>query len=839
MFLFIFIFQLYLFNISLSFAGFSDLRLFKSIDEKRISIVEKFVRERLLGLLEARCHKQNIPLSPEDKSYFFGEYVSNLEAFEFSDDEKKLILSLVKYAKQMFESTDISSAIAQMSINDPKDRFQCPNWYFEDHQNLIATAKTDLYDSPINEIFEKEAPDQTHTHRILQKLLATTNQNSTRPKAGYRFDPEVKRWAACLRILSGPIAYNILQKNLELALPSLSRINYFVQNTHETTIEGVLRSEELLIYLKERNLDLVVSLSEDATFVVDRVQFNSKKNQLIGFVLPINQNGMPVPFVYSAKDTDDIVRHFAVKTPVAKFVITVMAQPIGNAPPFPLLVFGTDSKFVAEDVSARWNFITNKLNELGITVLTISSDSDPKYNSAMRKNSRLGRKSDVFFGAEWFKCGRSVNFPFYVQDTVHLGTKLRNLLFKTFRDPSMLKFGDSYILMAHLQYIVNNIPKDQHEITQSVLDPTDRQNFKSVQRICDSRVLTLLKKYIKGSAGTIKYLEITKNFLDAYIDISLAPLERVSKCWYSIFLVRIWRLYVLDQPLLTLKHNFLTSYTYSCMEQNAHSMVLILMHLRERNLPNLFTPWLYSSQPCKSFFRKIRALSPCNSTVTNFTVKEMIDRIHKIQLKSEISCDPATTFIFHTLKSNQYTPSIFFDLPTEEEILNKIKQCRIQAINDAIELKLISKDQMNINLDCNLSRYLSKRKSINVNYETFLQTDEENEIEAHNEILQQLKNVYLKNFADQFADDEPVNEASPYAEVFGGKRRIVLKKQSIVWLLRKTEKKLSSDRLQRVKTDRSVPLKKKKLKNCVKKVKIYSKKRIRSKRINKTMREKI
>lgn len=798
-----------------SFAGFSELRLFKSIDEKRISVVEKFVRERLLGLLEAKCHKQKVVFSPKDKSHIFGENVSNPKEFEFSKDEKQLVLSLANRAKEMFESSDISAAFDQMTLNDAADSFQSSDWYFQDHENFTAIA-TDCCEESSPEVFEQ---NQTHTHRILEMLLATANQNASRPKAGYRFNDEVKKWAAYLRILSGPIAYKTLQSNLDLALPSLSRINYFVQNTHKTVIEGVLRSEELLIYLKERNLDLTVSLSEDATFVVDRVQFDSKRNQLVGLVLPMNQNGMPIPCVYSAKDTDDIVRHFAKKTPVAKFVITVMAQPIGNHPAFPLLLFGTDSKFVAEDVSKRWDFINDQLDELGIKVLTISSDSDPKYNSAMRKNSRLGHWSDIFSGAKWFKCGRNTDFPFYVQDTVHLGTKMRNLIFKTLRDASMLRFGDYYVRMAHLQYIVDNVPKDLHEITQSVLDPSDRQNFDSVRRICDPRVLSLLKKYVKGSDGTIKYLEIMRNFLDAYMDITLKPLERVSKCWQSLFIVRIWRQYILDHPSLTLKDNFLTSYAYSCMEQNAHSLILIILCLKGQNSPNLFMPWLYSSQPCESFYRQIRALSPCNSSVTNFTVKEMIDRVHKIQLQNEISFDPETSFIFHTSNTRQSVPPRCLELPTEQEILDTIEQCKMSAMNDAIELNLMSKDDPSMDFECNLARYFQKKRKTNdENDEMRLLTEEENEFETHDEILQQLKSVTMKNFAYKYEFDEAVGEFSPYTEIFGGKKRIVLKKQSLVWLLRRNGKKLSSDRLQRVKTNRSDLLPTKKLRSRVKKL---------------------
>lgn len=170
-----------------------------------------------------------------------------------------------------------------------------------------------------------------------------------------------------------------------------------------------------------------------------------------------------------------------------------------------------------------------------------------------------------------------------------------------------------------------------------MLDAADRQNFDSVLRICNYKVFALLEKHISGSDGTIMFLKIVKNCLDAYMDHSLSPLQRVRKLWYSIFIVRIWRLFVLDKKSLTLKNNFITSYTYSCMELNAHSMVKILLYLKETSQPNLFKPWLYS-QPCGAFYRQIRAFTPCYSTIKNCSVKEIIDRIHKI----EISCSFST-----------------------------------------------------------------------------------------------------------------------------------------------------------------------------------------------------
>lgn len=204
-----------------------------------------------------------------------------------------------------------------------------------------------------------------------------------------------------------------------------------------------------------------------------------------------------------------------------------MAQPIGNAPPFCLLVFGTNNKFMGEDVAKRWDYLTNQLKKFEINVITISSDSDPKYNRAMRKNSNLGISSGIF-NAEWFKCGDDVApIPYYVQDTPHLVGKLRNLLVKTLRYPDMLQFGNYSIQLKHLIFLLKNFPKDQHQLTQTILMPEDKQNFASVLRICDKRVRCLLQDCVEGSAGAVKFLEIIQNFHDSYMDSTLSPVYRV------------------------------------------------------------------------------------------------------------------------------------------------------------------------------------------------------------------------------------------------------------------------------------------------------------------------
>lgn len=208
----------------------------------------------------------------------------------------------------------------------------------------------------------------------------------------------------------------------------------------------------------------------------------------------------------------------------------------------------------------------------------------------MRQNSLIGLSGlNGLKNINYFKCAASFDSkakPFFVQDTVHIATKLRNFFLKTIVNSKLLPFGCKYFIqIGHLEVLLKKFTKDKHNLSEYTLNPNDRQNFESVLRICDQRVIDLLRSSVVGSSATIKFLEMIRDIIAAYMNISLSPLQRVNKLWYSTFLIRYWRNYVHQQKDLKLKENFLTQNCYSCIELNAHSIVLIILHLKEVNQP--------------------------------------------------------------------------------------------------------------------------------------------------------------------------------------------------------------------------------------------------------------
>lgn len=261
--------------------------------------------------------------------------------------------------------------------------------------------------------------------------------------------------------------------------------------------------------------------------------------------------------------------------------------------------------------------------------------------------------------------------------------------------------------------------------------------------------------------------------------------------WYPNFILRLWRDYIESQPNLTVRDNFVTPATYACIEVNAHSIVQLIIHLKNDGLDEWFLPFLYDSQECESFFRQVRSLTTVHCRVANCSVKEIIARMNRIQLLNDITNKSEFEF-----PRAQYTKDFAkycrHELPTKEQIFEKIEQCRLDAIDYARKIGLLGETDMP-NLVCKIPSLESKENT---------EVQRENQsplILQKNSLntLSQLKAIKLKNFAGNFEGIIPEN--SSYVEVYNdGDKRVVVKKSSLCWLLRDDPGKLSSDRIQRV-----------------------------------------
>lgn len=810
---------------SLSFSGFDNAFVFRDITPQDIIAIEEYVKKDLnmiFGLTTAHNDKCN----RAEKVYIFGQFSSKPFDFMFLPDEKELIYTIADYINQTIQRLGESDGLGHFAESvDVREREMILT------RSALGTIFGGSLEPSYIQMFcnaadtssqPNTATTLSRTHNFLAQLKSIADRNVKREKEGYRFEIDVKSFATYIRILGGPLLYKTIQSNLELSLPSLDTTNRFIRQMDGSMVEGCLRTDELLKYLTDRHLPLVVAISEDATRIDGRIQFDARTNQISGFALPLNKtNGMPIPFSFPARNRDEILHHFSSAT-VAKFVNVVMAKPMANYPPFCLLLFSSDGKYTAEGVAKRWRYITNELSKADIKVLTIASDSDPRYNSAMRQLSLLGHQSNLFGESKWFCSGLDESFqgPFCIQDYIHIITKLRNLLLKTRNYRKKLPFGPNFhIVLDHLEFLLKHHGKDKHGMTPSTLDPVDKQNFSSAKRMYSDKVVDMLKEEVLNSDGTVRFLEWMRNVFNAFCDPQLLPLQRVEMIWNTVFDLRILRKYISSRNDLTLKHNFLTQNSYVCVEINAHSLVHLLLYLKENNLEEWFLPFFYDSQPCESFFRQIRSLSSVYSTVTNCSSKEIIERINRIQLLNEITHN--TEFSFPHIKNSSESPNRIINLPTKEEIFQKISECQQSAIEYALEIGLLDSENSDFNLECELPSISLNTASLNVIDSTDVSKNKVLTVMARLRAL--AKAATLRNHAKKFIGKK-VPETSSFVEIYNdSKRRMIVKKSSLCWLLRTDHGKLSSDRIYRVRGAKE--------KNCQKSPEIKnSSKRISSKR---------
>lgn len=183
----------------------------------------------------------------------------------------------------------------------------------------------------------------------------------------------------------------------------------------------------------------------------------------------------------------------------------------------------------------------------------------------------------------WFHC--SQKDCFHIQDIIHIATKVRNRIL----NPSIeLPIGKHLISASHLQYLLKNVSKDKHLLTASDINPKDRQNFGSLEKMMQPNVRRLLMENVPDSDGTVLFLTLCDMIVSAHRDPDLKPLERVYKMWYCIFVLRGWRLFIQKSEKYTLQKNFITSNAYTCIELNAHSIVECIVFLRKLKKPGSF-----------------------------------------------------------------------------------------------------------------------------------------------------------------------------------------------------------------------------------------------------------
>lgn len=515
-------------------------------------------------------------------------------------------------------------------------------------------------------------------------------------------------------------------------------------------------------------------------------------------------------FRFVAKDAATIEQF--IHLPKSKCVYVIIAQALDErVPPYILQMYGTtQGSFTAKDVVRRWEFTVESLRKYvykknvfqfhsksnshstmkyihtrlhlyethlfnafvlislqnfesfrhGIEVEGISSDGDPRLLAAMCANMCTTTKT------------------IRIQDSIHLANKFRNRMLKLLIHLAMGSFDVS---ITHLQWLVKNVQKSVHGLSQIDVCPIDRMNFNSFEKVADDRVLEALKVHVKNSDATIQYLKIAREVTSSFLSYDLHPNERLFQIWHGVFFHRIWRQFILSSKKYTLKDNFITSNTYVCLELNARNLTELVKQFRDEKKEECFLPPLFDSQSCEKMFRVFRSMGTAQYTKINFSLYELLHMVGRIEVQHEIAYVKLAneSVVFPNKRTGK---TKIFSLPSDDEINTIIAKAKQTAIDNAAKLGMTTVN--------NIDTFEFQSK------EGIFDPDEDDEDcctenIAEDEMIQNLPE-------DDQLDSESCDENSPYIIVrdeSGVKRKI--RKSIYIWMLTEPSERISNDRLRR------------------------------------------
>ena len=127
-----------------------------------------------------------------------------------------------------------------------------------------------------------------------------------------------------------------------------------------------------------------MAIAEDATRIVQRVEYDAQTNRCVGFVLPVDDSGLPKTNTFVASTFEDIEKKFSNHS-IAKYSYLYTATPLKEgAPSFTLACLGSDNKFTHEQVLQQRQYISRELSIREIRVLSFAADGDSCLMRAMR-----------------------------------------------------------------------------------------------------------------------------------------------------------------------------------------------------------------------------------------------------------------------------------------------------------------------------------------------------------------------------------------------------------------------------------------------------------------------
>ena len=293
---------------------------------------------------------------------------------------------------------------------------------------------------------------------FLKKILDNAEKNAAKFPQSRRHDEVIKKIATSLLLYGGPMAYNLIHKIMETALPSLRTVQRAIQSEYHSLSEAQFCFDASVNHLKKYDAPFFVAISEDATRIISRVEYDQETNRMVGFVLPSNDNVLPMADSFLVTSFEVIENCFR-NNEISKFTYLYTVQCVSPAVPgFCLACIRTNNSFLATDIMNRWRYIYLECQKRDITIISFGADGDSRLLRAMKISSQFRIKDKCLYNLSPSPLGIELDLPqewtwywskmtsiLYIQDYVHVAVKLKSRLLK----PSIILPMGHYLAGGH------------------------------------------------------------------------------------------------------------------------------------------------------------------------------------------------------------------------------------------------------------------------------------------------------------------------------------------------------------------------------------------------------
>ncbi|CAF1456819.1 unnamed protein product [Rotaria sordida] len=229
--------------------------------------------------------------------------------------------------------------------------------------------------------------------------------------------------------------------------------------------------------------------------------------------------------------------------------------------------------------------------------------------------------------------------------------------------------------------------------------------------------------------------------VNAYTQSHIPLLDRIYYAFIVLFYVRLWRIWLFITRRTRIKsttrksntdeklNHFITSNALLCIEINSHFLLYTYLLIKEKIIPKSVgqSIHLFSSQDCENVFRDARALSGIYSTRINFTMKQFLKRIDKLnaltklkQFESNNEQEKITFPIYHKIKQHTFSAGIDvndeeFDcslIDVEAIILQAYDVAQRMSIYVGMDKELMKKNLFDIEKSSQMAKQLLKLNNL-------------------------------------------------------------------------------------------------------------------------------